>query len=243
MTSRGKRKPRYGFDEIVMPRRLPRTGTRRQADNAYTRAMSIRSRSSRPCPRRQSARYCMLPCCFNNSRSPTTRLTIRLTRALPPSLPRPLTFVSRSRTSLVCIRLSLISGSSVLIVVAGSGAACGRSAEVPACDGHRDPGDVRRLVRGQEQDRRGLFLRRTVTVHETRRDRLIDDLTHPCLFIGGARRRVARNAARRGFGAAGRHAADADTVFRKFKGETGGDGVHAAFGSGVGHTVHPARRH
>src|SRR5215831_14341112 len=34
MTSRGKRKPRYGFDEIVMPRRLPRTGTRRQADNA-----------------------------------------------------------------------------------------------------------------------------------------------------------------------------------------------------------------
>src|SRR6516162_3553922 len=25
MTSRGKRKPRYGFDEIVMPRRLPRT--------------------------------------------------------------------------------------------------------------------------------------------------------------------------------------------------------------------------
>src|SRR6516165_10279814 len=34
MTSRGKRKPRYGFDEIVMPRRLPRTVTRRQADNA-----------------------------------------------------------------------------------------------------------------------------------------------------------------------------------------------------------------
>src|SRR5215468_10331292 len=34
MTSRGKRKPRYGFGEIVMPRRLPRTGTRRQADNA-----------------------------------------------------------------------------------------------------------------------------------------------------------------------------------------------------------------
>src|SRR5215472_3720000 len=38
MTSRGKRKPRYGFDEIVMPRRLPRTGTRRQADNAVTGA-------------------------------------------------------------------------------------------------------------------------------------------------------------------------------------------------------------
>src|SRR5215813_14869328 len=37
MTSRGKRKPRYGFDEIVMPRRLPRTGTRRQADNAGRR--------------------------------------------------------------------------------------------------------------------------------------------------------------------------------------------------------------
>src|SRR5215468_10661333 len=36
MTSRGKRKPRYGFDEIVMPRRLPRTGTRRQADNAIS---------------------------------------------------------------------------------------------------------------------------------------------------------------------------------------------------------------
>src|SRR5215510_6255405 len=36
MTSRGKRKPRYGFDEIVMPRRLPRIGTRRQADNAYS---------------------------------------------------------------------------------------------------------------------------------------------------------------------------------------------------------------
>src|SRR5215469_11763030 len=34
MTSRGKRKPRYGFDEIVMPRRLPRSGTRCQADNA-----------------------------------------------------------------------------------------------------------------------------------------------------------------------------------------------------------------
>ena len=33
---RGKRKPRYGFDEIVMPRRLPRTGTRCQADNADT---------------------------------------------------------------------------------------------------------------------------------------------------------------------------------------------------------------
>src|SRR5215471_12276705 len=39
MTSRGKRKPRYGFDEIVMPRRLPRTGTRRQADNASFRHM------------------------------------------------------------------------------------------------------------------------------------------------------------------------------------------------------------
>src|SRR5215469_2783945 len=38
MTSRGKRKPRYGFDEIVMPRRLPRTGTRRQADNALLMA-------------------------------------------------------------------------------------------------------------------------------------------------------------------------------------------------------------
>src|SRR5215471_8099333 len=37
MTSRGKRKPRYGFDDIVMPRRLPRTGTRRQADNAPAR--------------------------------------------------------------------------------------------------------------------------------------------------------------------------------------------------------------
>ena len=35
MTSRGKRKPRYGFDDIVMPRRLPRTVTRRQADNAF----------------------------------------------------------------------------------------------------------------------------------------------------------------------------------------------------------------
>ena len=34
MTSRGKRKPRYGLDEIVMPRRLPQSGTRRQADNA-----------------------------------------------------------------------------------------------------------------------------------------------------------------------------------------------------------------
>src|SRR5262249_38972582 len=34
MPSRGKRKPRYGLNEIVMPRRLPRTGTRRQADNA-----------------------------------------------------------------------------------------------------------------------------------------------------------------------------------------------------------------
>jgi hypothetical protein len=28
---------RYGFNEIVMPRRLPRTGTRRQADNALRR--------------------------------------------------------------------------------------------------------------------------------------------------------------------------------------------------------------
>src|SRR5262249_46468747 len=34
MTSRGKRKPRYGFDGIVMPLRLPRTGACRQADNA-----------------------------------------------------------------------------------------------------------------------------------------------------------------------------------------------------------------
>src|SRR5262249_49702840 len=43
MTSRGKRKPRYGFDEIVMPRRLPWTGTRRQADNADQRAKTLRT--------------------------------------------------------------------------------------------------------------------------------------------------------------------------------------------------------
>ena len=43
MTSRGKRKPRYGFDEIVMPRRLPRTGTRRQADNAPLRTSKLGS--------------------------------------------------------------------------------------------------------------------------------------------------------------------------------------------------------
>src|SRR5947207_942767 len=34
MTSGGKRKPRYGFGDIGMPRRLPRSGSRRQPDNA-----------------------------------------------------------------------------------------------------------------------------------------------------------------------------------------------------------------
>src|SRR5215471_7926951 len=48
MTSRGKRKPRYGFDEIVMPRRLPRTGTRRQADNAPVRRQTDAPQTATP---------------------------------------------------------------------------------------------------------------------------------------------------------------------------------------------------
>src|SRR5215469_6656034 len=51
MTSRGKRKPRYGFDDIVMPQRLPRTGTRRQADNALLMAARGTQRPQPTVPR------------------------------------------------------------------------------------------------------------------------------------------------------------------------------------------------
>src|SRR6266481_3764600 len=59
MTSGGKRKPRYGFEDIVMPRRLPRPGRSCQPDIAIRTdgRTSVSARCGRPYPGAQCIRY------------------------------------------------------------------------------------------------------------------------------------------------------------------------------------------
>src|SRR5262252_1238389 len=47
MTSGGKRKPRYGFGDVVMLRRLPRSRRSRQPDNAGRRLLAAATATPR----------------------------------------------------------------------------------------------------------------------------------------------------------------------------------------------------
>src|ERR1700722_3007985 len=98
---------------------------------------------------------------MTRNRSVMTRCMIRFSRGLPASLARPLTLASRSFTSCVCNSDSRIFISSVIPV-------CVVLAKITARDGQRDAGDVGSLVRGKEQDRRGLFLGSAVSFHQAR---------------------------------------------------------------------------
>src|SRR6267378_379853 len=60
------------------------------------------------------------------------------------------------------------------------------------------------------------------------------DLAVPFLLLGARLCGVARDAPRWGFGAAGRHTADADAVRRVFHGERRGDSVDSALRCRVG---------
>src|ERR1700738_207615 len=70
------------------------------------------------------------------------------------------------------------------------------SAEVAACHGQRDAGDVRGFVRGQEEDCRGLLVRRAEALHQAGEEGLIHDLLVPDLLLFGRRSGVARDAPR-----------------------------------------------
>src|SRR6266568_1133903 len=132
------------------------------------------------------------------NRSDTRRWMIRLWRVSPVPLSRPLTLVSRSFTSWVFSRLSLMVHSLLVAARTGRrGKLVARSAEIATGHWQGDAGDVGGLVRRQEQDRRRLFLRGAVAFLQAGGDRLLHHLPHPHLVLRRGWGAVAGDAARR----------------------------------------------
>src|SRR5689334_9770466 len=166
------------------------------------------------------------------NRSPTTRCTMRLRRRLPPSSLSALTFISRSLTVRVSIRLSVIALPPFRNCWTRSG---GRiSAQVAACYRQCDAGDVGGLFGREEQDGCRLLFGRSVSLHQAGASCLLHHRSHPHIFLQCSRLATARDASRRCLGAPRRNGADADAVLGVFEGEAGGDSVDATLRRSVG---------
>src|SRR5215471_11255575 len=100
----------------------------------------------------------------------------------PTGMPRHIAFSIASST---CTSAAHWNPSPVLSMVTRNpiGELARDSAEVATADRQYRAGDVRRFVRGEEQDRRHLLVDRAVTVHQARCSGLIDDPLVPKLFL------------------------------------------------------------